>query len=72
MGVRTIVMPHPVHGPLLVATFWGMIEVIVGADQDVTGAGVAGVGMEDLARRVLIKDTEAREFFASVASSSRS
>jgi hypothetical protein len=34
-----IVMPHPVHDLPLVASLWGMIKVVVGANQDITRAG---------------------------------
>src|SRR5271165_6972894 len=57
-------MANPRHGmwrhPLFVATLGRHIEEVVGSQQNVESPGIGGVGMEYLALRVLVKDTEAR------------
>src|ERR1700752_1087036 len=49
VSLVAVVVSHPVHAPALVTSFWGMIEIVIGADENVGGAGVSGVGVKDLA-----------------------
>jgi hypothetical protein len=59
--------PSPYFGARCVLS--GVIEVIVSVDQDVSGAGISGVGMKNLAGRPAVEYAETGKSFAAVVSS---
>ena len=56
-------MSNPRHAEdqaILVATLRHQVEDVIGAQQDVKPASISGIGVEDVAAAILVKDTSAR------------
>src|SRR5580704_10967924 len=65
VGVFVVVAEpgHFVLEAVFVAAFGSEVHPVVGADLEISSACVAGIGVEDVARLVLVEDAGARTFF---------
>ena len=55
-----VMMAHPVHDTILISSFGCEIKIVMCADENVSAAGIAGIGVENVACPVFVKHAGSR------------